>query len=190
MAIDVISRIEDEELEYDMATFEHGMIVTNLISAVALYVKANRLGRVVDSSPEYRFLEKKARRFGKEEKASRFPDVSFVKQARLPKNVRSYPEIAPDLAVEVSSPNDKEYDIETKVKEYQKAGVSLVWVIHPISRSVDVYRLSAGIRKQNYITGDELEGGEVLPGFKLAVSEIFDYPPPPEDDDELGDVSL
>lgn len=183
MATDLILAQEEEELEEDLATFEHGMIITNLISYLAPYVKANKLGRVVDSSPEYRFLERK-RKPG--EKAGRFPDVSFVKQSRLPKNVRSYPDIAPDLAIEVSSPTDREYDIEIKVKEYQKASVSLVWVIHPVSRSVDVYRLSDGIRKQNYIVGDVLNGEDVLPGFKLAISDIFDYPPPPEDGDGSG----
>lgn len=187
MSTEVIRELEDEELETDetdMATFEHGMIITNVISYLAPYVKANRLGRVVDSSPEYRFLEKK-KKSKRDEKPGRFPDISFVRQARLPRNVRSYPEIAPDLAVEVSSPSDREYDIEIKVMEYQKAGVGLVWVIHPVSRSVDVYRLGSGMRKQNYVAGDQLEGEDVIPGFSLPVSDIFDYPPPPVDDEEL-----
>jgi Uma2 family endonuclease len=184
MATDLIAQHEEAELEEDLATFEHGMIVTNLISYLAPYVKAKKLGRVVDSSPEYRFLAKKGK---PGEKAGRFPDVSFVKQSRLPKNVRSYPTIAPDLAIEVSSPTDKEYDIETKVKEYQQAEVSLIWVIHPVSRSVDVYRLSAGMRKQNYIVGDKLSGEMVLPGFKLAVGDIFDYPSPAEIEDESNE---
>lgn len=87
MATDLITQPEDEELEEDLATFEQGMIITNLISFLVPYVKANQLGRVVDSSPEYRFLEKK----NKATKIGRFPDVSFVKESRLPKNVRSYP---------------------------------------------------------------------------------------------------
>jgi Uma2 family endonuclease len=165
--------LEDED--DDMATFEHGVIVTNLIVHLAPFVKANNLGRVVDSSPEYRYLEK-LKKDNRRRRNYRQPDVSFVKQERLPKRFRSYPDIAPDLAVEVASPGDKDYEIEGKIAEYQQAGVSLVWIIHPFSRRVDVYRPGSGLRPQIYMGEDELNGEEVIPGFKLPVSAIFDYP--------------
>ncbi|MEI6046799.1 MAG: Uma2 family endonuclease [Chloroflexota bacterium] len=160
----------------DMPTFEHGMICSRLNLYLGGYALSHKLGEVVDSSVEYRFLE------GKQKRPSRYPDVSFIQQERLPKNIRSYPEIAPDLAVEVASPTDRDYDIESRVKEYQKVKVKLVWVIHPYSQTISVYRLTNGLKAQNYVGDEELEGEDVLPGFKLKVSDIFNYPYPPEEE--------
>jgi Uma2 family endonuclease len=165
-----------ESEKEDMPTFEHGMICTRLSFYLGGYVLSHKLGEVVDSSVEYRFFDKK------QKKLSRYPDVSFIKQERLPKNIRTYPEVAPDLAVEVASPSDRDYEIEARVREYQQANVKLVWVIHPYSQTIDVYRLASGSRLQRYVGDDELEGEDVLPGFKLKVSDIFNYPSPPEEE--------
>ena len=112
-------------------------------------------------------------------KPSRQPDVSFVKQERLPERFRSYPELAPDLAVEVVSPTDKYYEtasrIEAKIVEYQKAGVKLVWMVHPYSRQVrqvDVYRLEGALRPQICMGGDELEGENVIVDILLYQRDI------------------
>jgi Uma2 family endonuclease len=164
---------EDEEENEPMATFEHGIICSTLNRLLGNFVAEHKLGRVVDSSVEYKFLESKET--GKV--LSRYPDVSFIRQERLPLKMRSYPDIAPDLAVEVTSPSDRDFEIEAKVKEYQIAGVKLVWVIHPYSRRVDVYRLASGPKPYSYLNEDELDGEDVIPGFKLKVSLIFDFPP-------------
>jgi Uma2 family endonuclease len=166
-----VAAFDDE----DMATFEHGIICSNLIGELQLFLKGKNLGRVVDSSPEYRYLQQ-AKNPTPRRKSYRQPDISFVKMERLPKRFRSYPDIAPDLAVEVASPGDKDYDIEAKIIEYQQAGVSLVWIIHPLSRRVDVYRLAQGLRPQICMGDDALSGEDVIPGFSLPVSAIFDYP--------------
>ncbi len=99
------------------------------------------------------------------------PDAAFVSRARqaaLPK--LGYNPIAPDLAVEVVSPSDKEKDIETKLKLYLAAGV-LVWMVYPERQQVDVY--APGQLKRIMGIDDTLDGGEVLPGFTLPVREIF-----------------
>ena len=134
-----------EKGEEPMPTFEHGIISMNIGTALNNYIKRENLGRVVDSSVDYRFLEHTETEKGRERKPSRYPDVSFIRQERLPKKMRSYPDIAPDLAVEVSSPYDREFEIEAKVKEYQKAGVKLVWAIHTYGRTVTVYRINTGL---------------------------------------------
>jgi Uma2 family endonuclease len=167
-----------ESEEESMPTFEHAIICSNLNSYLNTFLRGKNLGRVADSSAEYRFLNSKGK------KPPRYPDVSFIRQERLPKNIRSYPEIAPDLAVEVASPNDRIYDIQTRVQEFQKAGVKLIWMVYPYNRTVDVYRLANGLKPQSYIGEDELEGEDVIPGFKLKVSDIFDYPFPPEESEE------
>lgn len=186
----MLTELELEELEEDelpMGTFEHGIIGTNISTELRNFVKGKNLGRVADSSAEFRFLQKKP---GQKRKPGKQPDASFTRQEKLPQRFRSYPDIAPDLAVEVESPGDESYKTEAKIAEYQKAGVSLVWIIHPFSRTVSVYRLANGLLPQHYGINDALDGAEVLPGFKLAISDIFDYPPDPDPEPEmpLGDA--
>ncbi|NWJ95370.1 MAG: Uma2 family endonuclease [Chloroflexi bacterium] len=170
-----LAEASEEEEEEPMATFEHGIICTTIIRLLGNFIAEHKLGRVVDSSVEYKFLESKEK--GKGKKLSRYPDVSFIRQERLPLKMRSYPDIAPDLVVEVSSPYDREFEIEAKVKEYQKAGVKLVWSIHTYGRTVTVYRINNGLRGQILAETDELDGEDVIPGFKLKLNDIFDFPP-------------
>jgi Uma2 family endonuclease len=75
------------------------------------------------------------------------------------------------LVVEVLSPSDVSYEVDRRVQDYLSAGVKLVWVVHPQSRSVHVYRPGG----QGVILSerDELDGEQVLPGFRLPVREIF-----------------
>lgn len=172
---------EDEEDEAYMPNLEHGVISLNLGSELRTFLKGKNLGRAVDSSTEYRFLKDQKPRQGRT--PYRQPDVSFITQERLPKRFDAYPEIAPDLAVEVVSPSDKDMEIEAKVALYQKYGVKLVWVVHPFSRSIDVYRLANKLLPEPVGAEGELSGEDVIPGFKLKLSDIFDYPPPPDEDE-------
>ena len=104
------------------------------------------------------------------------PDVAFVRWDRLPGRTRPdrYIPVAPDLAVEVISPSDGPGDIAKKMARYARAGVPLVWWVHPKRRTVTVYR--DGQRIAELGEGDELDGGDVLPGFRLPVAEIFAEP--------------
>jgi Uma2 family endonuclease len=101
------------------------------------------------------------------------PDVSFIARERLPRGlpVEGYLGIAPDLAVEVISPNDLVYEVDEKVLEYLGAGVPLVWVVHPVPRSVLVYR--AGGPSSVLGGEEELSGEGVLPGFRCRVADLF-----------------
>jgi Uma2 family endonuclease len=82
-----------------------------------------------------------------------------------------FPELAPDLAVEVMSPGDSPRQVLDRVGEYLQAGVRLVWVIEPGGRTASVYRTLTDVR-----TVDEsgpLEATDVLPGFRYALSELL-----------------
>ncbi len=81
---------------------------------------------------------------------------------------------APDLAVEVVSPNDQMYEVHAKVQEWLDAGVQLVWVVNPLERLVEIHRATGGgtILKRN----DEITGEEVIPGFHCPISEFFETP--------------
>jgi Uma2 family endonuclease len=106
----------------------------------------------------------------------RRPDVSFIRRGRLrlSQYERGHCRIAPDLAVEVVSPHDLHHDVVEKVREYQAAGVPLVWVISPEIRSVMVYRADGSVADLR--AADVLDGGDVVPGFRVAVGELFPSP--------------
>jgi Uma2 family endonuclease len=101
------------------------------------------------------------------------PDVAFVRADRLPPEHQQlgFLEVAPDLVVEVVSPGDRPGEIAAKVAFYLGAGVPLVWAIYPRLRQVHVH--TAGAAPRVLREGDLLDGGEVLPGFQLPVTEIF-----------------
>jgi len=102
----------------------------------------------------------------------RAPDVSFVARDRA----ADYPSdrlgrTPPDLAVEIVSPSSRAAELQERVLDYFDAGIRLVWVIDPSSRTVTVYRTHSDIR---LLRGDdELDGGDVLPGFRLPLGELF-----------------
>ena len=82
--------------------------------------------------------------------------------------------IAPDLAVESVSPNDLAYDVDEKVQDWLLAGTRLVWVVNPQTRTIEVHR--AQRPGSIFREGDELDGEDVLPGFRCQVKELFEPP--------------
>ena len=103
----------------------------------------------------------------------RAPDVSFVAYGRLAEDEppSGYMELAPDLAVEVASPNDSPAAIRDKVQDWLEAGTKLVWVVYPDSRSVTVH--SPAGRLQELEDTDILSGAPALPDFTIAVRDLF-----------------
>jgi Uma2 family endonuclease len=80
----------------------------------------------------------------------------------------------PDLVVEVVSPNDEVYDVDAKVQEWLDAGVSRVWVVNPVQRTVAVHRRAGpGVILHEQ---DELTGDEAVPGFQCRVADLFSLP--------------
>jgi Uma2 family endonuclease len=104
----------------------------------------------------------------------RRPDVSFIARDRLPPPERwsdGYVTIPPDLAVEVTSPTDKVYGLEEKIEEYLRAGVRLIWMIHPEVRVIEVIRADGSTSRLR--SGGELSGENVVPGFRCPVDALF-----------------
>lgn len=105
----------------------------------------------------------------------RIPDVAYVSFDRWPADrPSSYSgnpfNVVPDLAVEVVSP-DKLDDVFDKAYEYLRGGVRLVWVIMPKQQQVYVYKSRDDVRIFN--ATDDLDGGDVLPGFNVNVGSLF-----------------
>jgi len=106
-------------------------------------------------------------------KLVRKPDVSFIRAGRLPSDAlpSGFVRIAPDLAVEVVSFNDLAPELDEKLEDYQKAGVRLVWVVYPESRTVSVYRGDGSASRLHQ--DDVLSGEDVIPGFRCEVGSLF-----------------
>jgi Uma2 family endonuclease len=103
----------------------------------------------------------------------RAPDVAVISTGRLPDGrlPQGFIRGAPDLAVEVLSPNDDPVEIQQKVRDYLEAGGRLVWVIAPRAKTVTVYRPDGTARMLR--ESESLDGEDVLPGLSLPLEEIF-----------------
>jgi Uma2 family endonuclease len=108
----------------------------------------------------------------------RRPDVSFVSFQRWPKG-KPVPgtqawEVVPDLAVEIISPTNGANEVLGKVEDYFACGVQRVWVIYPLFSKVYDYASATSVRILT--RAERLSGGDVLPGFELPLSDLFEEP--------------
>jgi Uma2 family endonuclease len=114
-------------------------------------------------------------------KLKRRPDVAFVSYGRWP--TRTIPrteawDVVPDLAVEIISATNLAEEIDNKLTDYFAAGVKLVWVIFPESGRVYVHTAPKQVRV--FDRNDELDGGDVLPGFRLLIAALYEPLTKPE----------
>ncbi len=147
------------------AGFEHGWIAMNIGAPLRNFVKKNALGMVTGAETGFYIA--------RDPDTVRAPDVGFIRAERIPpRPVRGFFHGAPDLAIEVLSPTDRASAVLAKVQNWLEAGCRAVWVIDPDRKTVSVY----DERNQTTTLGasDELTGGEVVPGFRIPVSEIFE----------------
>jgi Uma2 family endonuclease len=104
----------------------------------------------------------------------RAPDVSFIAWERFPNRelpAERVPNLAPDLAVEVLSEGNTEAEMERKLREYFDAGVRLVWYLDPETRTARAFTSPTDVRV--LAESDTLDGGAVLPGFRLSIRDWF-----------------
>ena len=109
------------------------------------------------------------------------PDVSFVSQARISQQPQEkFIPVMPDLAVEIASPTDSLQQMRRKAAIYLDNGTSLVWIVLPAEKGIDVCRSAAGSRLDiEFVRGDgKLSGEDILPGFELEMSRLFPQPEP------------
>src|SRR5205823_4267155 len=148
---------------------ESSAIAVAIATILRTFVKARRLGHVFTTDCGYQCFPDAPDKVRK-------PDISFVSSGRLPNDrpPQGYVRIAPDLAVEVLSPGDLAYEIEEKVAEYLAAGVRLIWVVYPNTKTVRIHRpadAAAGLSSAR--ESETLSGEDVLSGFQCPVAEFF-----------------
>lgn len=158
--------VDGQRVEKPMAA--DALVIASVLGGYLIpFARTHRLGRVVIEGL-FSINPKGA--------PERRPDVAFVSYARWPRE-RPVPstsawEVAPDLAVEVVSPSNRAVEVVGKVREYFQGGVLRVWLVYPTEKLVYVYE--SPMRNNVLGLDDAIDGGDLLPGFRLAVADLFD----------------
>lgn len=128
------------------------------------FIRQNKLGRA--------FLAETGFKIATNPDTVLAPDIAFVRRERISQDglPSGYFPGAPDLAVEVVSPNDRVYEVDDKVERWLEAGAQAVWIVNPKRRTIEI-RTSGGSTLLG--ENDELDGGAVVPGFSCRVADIF-----------------
>ncbi len=156
--------VRGELVETPPAGSEHGGIATVILGHLYLYIRRQGAGKALSTDTGYRLAEDHVLA----------PDASFISESRIPASglpVGFFPG-APDMAVEVISPSERELHISQKIEDYLHYGCKMVVVVRPRTRSVEVHRPRHEML--TLMPGDVLDGGDAVPGWQVAISEIFE----------------
>lgn len=144
--------------------YRHGRVTAALAHLLRQHARSRDLGAVTGA--ESGFLLQRS------PDTVRAPDAAFISKARLADApARNYFGGAPDLAVEVLSPDDVAGEVLAKAREWLAAGAVEVWVVDPERRTVEIHR--RGEPPQVCAEGEVISGGTLLPGLDLPVRELF-----------------
>ena len=161
-----VELVEGVIVEMSKPGGKHGQIMMRLSVRLGSYVEARDLGVATTGETGY-VLERSD--IGRD--TVRGLDIAFIKKGRVPDELpESLLELAPDLAVEILSPSNKSEDILSKIRQLLQAGTLEVWLVYPRNRRVHVHTLD-GVKILE--PGDTLDGGDILPGLQIPVSDIF-----------------
>ncbi|MFO0811272.1 MAG: Uma2 family endonuclease [Gemmataceae bacterium] len=149
---------------------KESLLASRIITAMSVFAELHDLGDVTGEAGTYRIVPDLVRA----------PDVAFTSWARqggkdVPDDAA--PPVAPDLSVQVLSPSNTRGEIARKLREYFFAGVRLVWIVDPKTRTVRSH--TAPDEFVELAASDTLDGGDVLPGFRLPLAKLFARLPTP-----------
>jgi Uma2 family endonuclease len=158
--------VEGEIVE-KMPSFTPSQIAGIILTYINLFLFQNPIGYVTGADGSYTI----------DEENDYIPDVGYISKERLPERPARGVSIPPDLAVEVVSPTDSIKKVQRKAKKYLRFGTKMVWIVYPEDQTVDVCLpdpdMPDGMRVHEVGMDGMLDGDAVLPGFKLAVKDIF-----------------
>jgi Uma2 family endonuclease len=176
---DVLALLDRENRLYELVDgvlvekvmgLKESMVAAHLVQVTRSYAETHDLGLVAGADGTMKLWPRLVR----------IPDVSFFAWHQFPDKqypAVPIPELYPDLAVEVLSEGNTLAEMERKLKEYFLAGTRLVWFVDPDARTVEVY--TSPDESTLLTEADTLTGGDVLPGFTLALKELFARVPRP-----------
>jgi Uma2 family endonuclease len=144
--------------------YQHGRVVARLATLLERHTQSRGLGVVL---AEVGFT------LGSNPDTVRAPDIAFLQRGRVPSTEpRGFWKGPPDLAIEVLSPEDRPSEVVQKIEEYMARGVSAVLIVDPDERTATVHRPlqpPATLR-----SNERLDLGDVVPGFRCSVRDLFD----------------
>ena len=175
MTAEELLRLPDDGYRYELvrgelrkmapAGYLHGRVAINVTTSLDRYVRDHNLGVVYAAETGFKLASNPD--------TVRAPDVAFIRRERVQEvgDAEGYWPGAPDLAVEVISPSDTFADVQEKVFDWLEAGTRMVILVMPRKRAVTVYR---SLTDMMMLTEhDMLDGGDVVPGWKIPVRELF-----------------
>lgn len=157
---DRLFELIDGEIVEKMTTELHGVIAALIATFINMFLFEHPIGRVAVEA---------SHRPAKANRNNRLPDVSFVTNEH-PITTRGAAPFIPDLCVEIQSPHDSAKHLADKAQFYLANGAKMVWLVYPSKHLVETLTLDA---RELLGIEDTIDGGDVLPGFKLAVKQIF-----------------
>jgi Uma2 family endonuclease len=165
-------RLEENEFRYELDEGElvemtrprrrHAEIETELVFQLRLYLRSNPIGKVYGADILYVLAPR----------VKRAPDVSLISNARLAgQSPDEEIQGAPELCIEILSPNDSASSLRRKISQYFAAGAIAVWVIDPENRTAEIWNTVAGA---HVISAEQtLEAPALLPGFALRLADVL-----------------
>ena len=145
----------------------HGKVTSNIDFILQIYVRQNRLGRVMAGDTGFILA--------RDPDTVRGPDVAYMSYARFPEDQElpvGYGDFVPDLAVEVVSPSNTRSYLLGKIENWLATGVDAVWIVDPRTNQIAVHR--AGQDTLVLRSDDMLDGSPALPGFTCRVADFFE----------------
>jgi Uma2 family endonuclease len=156
-----ILELIDGEIVEKMPSFTPSEIAATIVFYFKRYLLEHPIGYVTGADGGYILSDENT--FN--------PDVGYISKVRLPERPEREVLVAPDMAVEVKSPTDSKRDMRKKAEIYLAFGTRLVWLVFPDDKAVEVYVPDKDV--ETFGIDATLEGYDVLPGFTLAVRDIF-----------------
>jgi Uma2 family endonuclease len=159
--------LEGRLVKREMPGHEHGRIAKKIQRGLTLFDPDETLGEMLPATS-----------FRLNDHNTTIPDLAFWRANRvIQKAGKGALQTVPDLVVEVHSPRDLETkkrreEVQHKIKGYQT--VCLVWAINPGNRTIEVYYPDQPEPVAMLTINDELDGEDVIPGFRLKVSTLFE----------------
>lgn len=158
--------VDGQLVEQNMSAWS-SYVAGRLHRRLANHCEEHRLGWALPEGTTYQC-------FPDAPKKVRKADTSYFRPERLSLEMATeegHLSLAPDLAVEVVSPNDTVYELDKKTEEYLSAGVEIVWVVHPLNRTVQILRKDGTVAMRN--ENEDLDGENVVPGFRCRIADLF-----------------
>ncbi len=158
---DRIFELIDGVLIEKMPSFTPSQIAMEIVFFFKLYLHEHPIGYITGPDGGYLINDEDVL----------IPDVGYIAKVRLPETPDREALVPPDLAVEVKSPTDRKRALRRKAERYLAAGTKVVWLVYPDEQIVEVYVGDEDVKTVGM--NGTLDGGDVLPGFTLAVKDIF-----------------